>query len=458
MQVLAASPAETAITAAVSRGAALGGTSAGAAVESRTMINGYVGDLGPADGLRRDSTLMWWGDDPDLERGLDVGSRAAIFDQHFHQRGRLGRSLSTLATADERFGGRSPVGVGVDYATGVRVTGDRILSGVFGDGSCRVLDLESLRSTHRWVGSPATLSARRVVTHLMTEGTTYDLRRPRHDPQRRDACPARPGARWCAPGVPVARRRHRLPRRRGPRRRRPAPGRHRGATRSTRRRRHASSSSRRRRLDEGGQRLRPGPEEGRVDRQGDHGRPRHERVVGLRGLRRHRGRGRRRQPARPRPGHGRPRRTAASSRPPCAARRWSSPTARPPRSSGRAGRPRRAPPRTPSRTRASPRTAPTTPSGCPDSGSSAAPWSRTSPTTSAGAGSRPVSRPRAASSPSVSPPTPPSSWPRAGARVAGASVVVADGRQATTWTSANGALGASGVVLDVFGSGEAVAR
>ena len=46
----------------------------------------------------------------------------------------------------------------------------------------------------------------------------------------------------------------------------------------------------------------------------------------------------------------------------------------------------------------------------------------------------------------------------AGARVAGASVVVADGRQATTWTSANGALGASGVVLDVFGSGEAVAR
>ena len=57
MQVLAASPAETAITAAVTRGAALGGTSAGAAVESRTMINGYVGDLGPAEGLRRDSTL-----------------------------------------------------------------------------------------------------------------------------------------------------------------------------------------------------------------------------------------------------------------------------------------------------------------------------------------------------------------------------------------------------------------
>jgi cyanophycinase len=175
MEVLADSPAERAITAAVRRGAALGGTSAGAAVESRSMINGYTGALGPAEGLQRGSTLMWWGDDPDLERGLDVGSTAAVFDQHFHQRGRLGRSLSTIATADERFGGSSPVGVGVDYATGVRATGDRLLSGVFGDSSVALLDLETLGSTHSWVGTPATLSARKVLTHLMTDGTTYDL-------------------------------------------------------------------------------------------------------------------------------------------------------------------------------------------------------------------------------------------------------------------------------------------
>ena len=45
-----------------------------------------------------------------------------------------------------------------------------------------------------------------------------------------------------------------------------------------------------------------------------------------------------------------------------------------------------------------------------------------------------------------------------GASVSGASVVVADGREATSWTAANGALGASGVVLDVFGDGESVAR
>ena len=57
----------------------------------------------------------------------------------------------------------------------MRVTGDRVLSGLFGESSTAVVDLESLGSTHRWVGSPATLSARRVLTHLMTDDTSYDL-------------------------------------------------------------------------------------------------------------------------------------------------------------------------------------------------------------------------------------------------------------------------------------------
>ena len=178
MDVLANTPAETAITAAVrERAVVLGGTSAGAAVESRNMINGYSTLVdNPELGLQRDSTLMWWDDgDADLERGLAVGSSRAIFDQHFYQRGRFGRTLSTLATADERFGGASPVGVGVDYATGVRDTGDVMLSDLFGDSSAAIVDLESMQATHSWVGSPATLSARKVLTHLMTDGATYDL-------------------------------------------------------------------------------------------------------------------------------------------------------------------------------------------------------------------------------------------------------------------------------------------
>jgi hypothetical protein len=36
----------------------------------------------------------------------------------------------------------------------------------------------------------------------------------------------------------------------------------------------------------------------------------------------------------------------------------------------------------------------------------------------------------------------------------GGSVVVADGRAGTYWTADNGAIGASGVILDIFGPGE----
>ena len=201
MQVLASSPAESAITAAVHRGVALGGTSAGAAVQSRSMINGYTGSLDAPDGLRRGSTLVWWGDDPDLERGLEAGSTAAIFDQHFYQRGRFGRTLSTLATADERFGGASPVGVGVDYATGLRDTGDVTLSSLFGDSSAAIVDLETLHATHAWVGAPATLSARNVLTHLMTDDSTYDLASRAFT--HAGSMPATPAAGpWSAPASP----------------------------------------------------------------------------------------------------------------------------------------------------------------------------------------------------------------------------------------------------------------
>lgn len=177
MQVLSGSPAEAAMARAAARGVAVAGTSAGAAVQSRTMINGYVGRLGPAEGLRQDSTLVWWGDDGDFERGLSFGSTAAIYDQHFYQRGRFGRLLSTVASSDERFAGVSLLGVGADYATGIRADGDRTLSGVFGASSVAVIDMETMHSTHRWVGKARLLSERNVVTHLLAPGTAaYDMR------------------------------------------------------------------------------------------------------------------------------------------------------------------------------------------------------------------------------------------------------------------------------------------
>ena len=110
-------------------------------------------------------------------RACAFGSQKAIFDQHFYQRGRFGRLLSTLATSDDRYQGRSLLGVGVDYATGLEAQDDRRLTNVFGASSAAVLDLETLRATHRWVGPDQLLSARHVLVHLLTPGAvSYDLR------------------------------------------------------------------------------------------------------------------------------------------------------------------------------------------------------------------------------------------------------------------------------------------
>ena len=93
------------------------------------------------------------------------------------------------------------MGVGVDYATGIRDTGDTVLSGLFGESSVAVVDFETLHATHGWVGSPATLSARNVLTHLMTDRTTYDLQQRAF---ARDGVPAVvPGSGpWTAPASP----------------------------------------------------------------------------------------------------------------------------------------------------------------------------------------------------------------------------------------------------------------
>jgi cyanophycinase len=167
MQVLANSPAETAMEAAYNGGVVFGGTSAGAAVESRDMINGYTDPGWPYNALERDKVIIWWFNDGDDERGLIFGSETIIFDQHFYERGRFGRLLNIVAQSDEQYGGDSRLGVGVDYGTGVALANESILSGVFGDSSIAIIDGESQGATFAWRGPNQTLSARDLLTHIV---------------------------------------------------------------------------------------------------------------------------------------------------------------------------------------------------------------------------------------------------------------------------------------------------
>ncbi len=153
METVAGTALERAMSAAYRRGVVFGGTSAGDAVESRDMIFGFTDAGSQENELEQGSVLVWWGDDSGLERGLSFGSTRTILDQHFYQMGRFGRLLNVVEQSDDRYGGASRLGVGVDVATGVRLVGDARLSGVFGDSSVAVIDGETASATHSWQGT-----------------------------------------------------------------------------------------------------------------------------------------------------------------------------------------------------------------------------------------------------------------------------------------------------------------
>ena len=181
MEVIANSAVETAMANAYASGVVFGGTSAGAAVQSINMINGYTDPGYPENALEKDKVIVWWANDPtgsdDFTRGLSFASQRAITDQHFYQRGRFGRLLNVVGLSDVQYNGASKVGVAVDYATGAQITNDTTVHDVFGDSSAAIIDGEVLNATFDWRGPNETLSARRIVTHIMAPdpSLSYDM-------------------------------------------------------------------------------------------------------------------------------------------------------------------------------------------------------------------------------------------------------------------------------------------
>ena len=179
MTLVAGTPLEAKMAEAYASGAAVGGNSAGDAVQSVTMINGYTGSNGPAESMRQGAIDVWaWdGTATDLTRGLIFGLRTAITDQHVFEYGRTGRSLNVALTQ------HLPV-VGMDAATGAIIKDETDLSTVTGDTSGYVIDPLTWGSSFAFGGPNATLSARRVAIQLLAPGGDgYSLAtlRPSHD-------------------------------------------------------------------------------------------------------------------------------------------------------------------------------------------------------------------------------------------------------------------------------------
>jgi cyanophycinase len=139
------------------RGVTIAGTSAGASVMSNTMIvDGNSNDAARKCTLKMASGLSF------LEE--------AIVDQHFDQRGRLGRLLCGVAENPYM------LGIGIDEDTAIRVFPDAHFE-VVGTNAVTVVDGKTIKSSNVSELKPdEILSITNVTLHVLPEGYGFDMK------------------------------------------------------------------------------------------------------------------------------------------------------------------------------------------------------------------------------------------------------------------------------------------
>jgi cyanophycinase len=136
-------------------GCCIGGTSAGAAVMSRHMIA-----QGPAV-LRPSKEVV------DTDIGLGFLSQAVV-DQHFSERRRLARLLSTLAMRPDL------LGVGIDEDTALVIERGQAIE-VIGKGSVTLVDPSQMQSNVDELESLEQIEMLGVQLHLLPTGHRYSI-------------------------------------------------------------------------------------------------------------------------------------------------------------------------------------------------------------------------------------------------------------------------------------------
>jgi cyanophycinase len=149
-------------------GATIAGTSSGAAVMSETMLIEGEGDESNTSGK---SVRMA----PGL--GFIPG---VIIDQHFAERGRIGRLLGAVAQNPRL------LGLGIDEDTAVLFDGDRRFR-VLGSGAVYVVDGRNATYTNITEDAADSSSIHGLIIHVLTTEDTFDLRtrQPSAPPEQR---------------------------------------------------------------------------------------------------------------------------------------------------------------------------------------------------------------------------------------------------------------------------------
>jgi cyanophycinase len=144
-----------AIHAAYLRGAAVGGTSAGASILAEHMIAFGAGGSTPKQRMSQ------------LSVGLGL-IKGVVIDQHFDQRNRYGRLMSLVAQSP------SLLGIGVDEDTAAIVRQGHLLE-VVGRGAVTVVDGQHVVSNAFAAKRTSALLMSGAVMHVLPQGSRFDL-------------------------------------------------------------------------------------------------------------------------------------------------------------------------------------------------------------------------------------------------------------------------------------------
>ena len=167
--VITGTPVGDAIVRAYHRGAAVGGTSAGASILSDHMIAFGAGGATPRQRMSQ------------LAAGLGILT-GTIVDQHFEQRNRYGRLLSLVAQSP------SLLGIGVDEDTAAVVREGHRLE-VVGRGSVTVIDGSRISTNAYGTKASTPLMVSGAILHVLPRGSRFDLAKRTLIPTE-DALPA----------------------------------------------------------------------------------------------------------------------------------------------------------------------------------------------------------------------------------------------------------------------------
>lgn len=146
-----------ALLAAHRRGMVVAGTSAGAAMMSDTMIvEGDAEEYPSRNNVKMAAGLGLW--------------RGVVVDQHFTQRGRIGRLLAALAQNP------AVLGVGLDENTAIEVDRGAGCLRVIGAQTVTILDGRAIRQTNAAeTGASQPLAVGPVALHVLPAGFGFDL-------------------------------------------------------------------------------------------------------------------------------------------------------------------------------------------------------------------------------------------------------------------------------------------